>query len=243
MTSRRGLPEEAISDNGSNFISGNRELQELVNLLDKEKIHTSLANKGIKWTFNPPLAPHFGGVHESMIKSAKRAIYTVLHNADINDEELHSAFVGVEDLLNSRPLTYQSSHPADCLPLTPNHFLHGRVGGEFAADTVDEVDFAARKRWRRVQELVRHVWGRWLKEWVPELRRRKKWNTQCRDFQVGDLVLVIDSTVPRGHWNMGKIEEVYPGKDNRVRTAKVRVKDATYIRPITKLCHLELSLI
>ena len=100
----------------------------------------ALANKGVKWTFNPPLAPHFGGVHESMIKSAKRAINAVLQNADVNDEELHSAFVGVEDLLNSRPLTYQSSHPADILPLTPNHFLHGRVGGEFAAETVDTED-------------------------------------------------------------------------------------------------------
>ena len=178
-----------------------------------------------------------------MIKSAKRAIKAVLENADINDEELHSAFVGVEDLLNSRPLTYQSSHPADCLPLTPNHFLHGRTGGQFAADSVDEVDFAARKRWRRVQELVRHVWSRWLKEWVPELRRRKKWNIQYRDFQVGDIVLVIENSVPRGQWNMGKIVEVYPGKDDLVRTVKVKVKDSTYIRPITKLCHLELSTI
>ena len=146
MTGRRGLPEEVISDNGSNFISGNRELQELVQQLDDKKIHSSLANRGVKWNFNPPLAPHFGGVHEAMIKAAKRAILAVLHNADINDEELHTTFVGVEDLLNSRPLTYQSSHPSDDLPLTPNHFLHGRVGGEFAPETVDTVDFVARKR-------------------------------------------------------------------------------------------------
>ena len=241
MTSRRGLPEEAMSDNGSNFVSGNRELRELIEKLDEDRIHASLANKGVKWTFNPPLAPHFGGVHESMIKSAKRSINAVLQNADVNDEELHSAFVGVEDLLNSRPLTYQSSHPADILPLTPNHFLHGRVGGEFAADTVDTVDFAARKRWRRVQELVRHVWSRWMKEWVPELRRRKKWNRLCRNFEVGDLVLVIENDTPRGQWNLGRIEETYKGSDGQVRTVKLKIKESTYIRPITKLCHLELS--
>ena len=121
-----------------------------------------------------------------MIKSAKRAIYAVLQDADVNDEELHTTFVGVEDLLNSRPITYQSSHPADELPLTPNHFLHGRVGGEFAAETVDTVDYIARKRWRRVQELVRHVWSRWMKEWLPELRRRRKWQREQRDFVAGD---------------------------------------------------------
>ena len=241
MTSRRGLPEEAVSDNGSNFVSGNRELQELVQQLDDQKIQSSLANRGVKWHFNPPLAPNFGGVHEAMIKAAKRAISAVLHNADINDEELHTTFVGVEDLLNSRPITYQSSHPADDLPLTPNHFLHGRVGGEFAPETVDTVDFVARKRWRRVQELVRHVWSRWLREWVPELRRRNKWQHATRDFVVGDLVLIIDINVPRGRWNMGKIDQVYPGRDGRVRTVTVKTCNGTYVRAVTKLCHLELS--
>ena len=175
-----------------------------------------------------------------MIKSAKKAIYAVLQDADINDEELHTTFVGVEDLLNSRPITYQSSHPADELPLTPNHFLHGRVGGEFAADTVDTVDYVARKRWRRVQELVRHVWSRWMKEWLPELRRRRKWQQAQRDFVVGDIVLIIDADAPRGRWVMGRIECIYPGKDGHVRTVKVNTVHGSYVRPVTKLCRMEL---
>lgn len=32
--------------------------------LNKGKIHRSAADKGIKWHFNPPLAPHFGEIHE-----------------------------------------------------------------------------------------------------------------------------------------------------------------------------------
>ena len=47
------------------------------------------------------MAPHFGGVHESMIKSAKTAIKAILGSADINDKELNSAFVGAEALINS----------------------------------------------------------------------------------------------------------------------------------------------
>ena len=34
-------------------------------------------------TFNPPSAPHFGGVYETMIKAAKRTIFAILGNADI----------------------------------------------------------------------------------------------------------------------------------------------------------------
>ena len=43
-----------------------------------------------------------------MVKIAKKAIKNILGNADINEEELVTVFVGAEGLINSRPLTYQS---------------------------------------------------------------------------------------------------------------------------------------
>ena len=64
-----------------------------------------------------------------MIKSAKRAINAILGNADINDKELITALLGVEALISSRPLTYQTADPSDDVPLTPNHFRHGQIGG------------------------------------------------------------------------------------------------------------------
>ena len=79
----------------------------MVSQIDEDKITESAANKAVKWHFNPPLAPHFSGVHETMIKSA------ILGNADINDEELMTAIIGAEGLINSRPLTYQSANPVD----------------------------------------------------------------------------------------------------------------------------------
>ena len=175
MVNRRGLPSEVLSDNGTNFVGANRELRELVQQIDKNKVEQKTADRGIKWHFNPPLAPHFGGVHETMIKAAKRAIVAILQNADVTDEELMTAFTGAEALINSRPLTYQSMNPKDDVPLTPNHFLFGQIGGQFAPQSVDETDFNPRKRWRRIQEVVRHFWNRWLKEWVPGLNTRKKW--------------------------------------------------------------------
>ena len=69
------------------------------------------------------MAPHFGGVYEIMVKAVKKAIKNTLGNVDIYDEELVTPFVGAKCLINSRPLTYQSSHPADKVPLTPYHFL------------------------------------------------------------------------------------------------------------------------
>ena len=45
-----------------------------------------------------------------MIKAAKQAVRAMLGNADVTDEELMTALTGVDALLNSRPLTYQSAN-------------------------------------------------------------------------------------------------------------------------------------
>ena len=174
MVNQRRLPREMLSDNGTNFVAAERELRELVEALDQSKIAQSRANKGVMWHFNPPLGPHFRGVHETMIKAAKRAVNALLGNADVTGEELTTAFTGTEALLNSRPLTYQSANPEDDIPLTPNHFLIGQIGGQFAPESVEETNFSLKKKWRRFQELVRHFWYRWLREWIPSLSNRRK---------------------------------------------------------------------
>ncbi|XP_071963874.1 uncharacterized protein [Antedon mediterranea] len=185
FVSRRGKPEEIMSDNGRNFVGADRELKGVLKSLDKDKIQSVTVVTGIKWSFILPMTPHFGGVHESLIKSANRAIYGVLRNADITDEELHSAFVGAEGILNSRPLTYQSASVKDIIPLTPNHFLHGQMGGNLAPESIlDTTVVNPRKRWRRVQELMRHFWNRWLREWLPALNQRKKWREPKRDLRL-----------------------------------------------------------
>ena len=150
MTSRRGYPLTIVSDRGTNFVGADRELQELQSAPAQNKIQNQTADKGVKWIFNPPLAPYFGGVHEVMIKAAKKAIRAILSNADVNDEEITTAFVGVQALLNSRPLTCHSADPKDATPLTPNHFIHGQMGGFSAQETVEEIGYNSRNRWRRV---------------------------------------------------------------------------------------------
>ena len=122
-------------------------------LLDEDKIKESTSNKGIVWHFTPPLAPHFGGVHESMIKSAKKALNAILGNANITDEELMTALTGAEALLNSRPLTYHSANPHDDIPLTPNHFCTAKLGvislhhQSTARSSIFESDGAGSKSW------------------------------------------------------------------------------------------------
>ena len=241
FTSRRGAPKEMISDCGTNFIGAVNELKELISKLDQDKIQQSTANRGVTWRFNPPGAPHFGGIHEAMIKSAKKAIYGVIGTSDVTDEELITAVTGVEGLLNARPLTYQSANPQDIVPLTPNHFLHGQLGGQFAPETVDTTEFSPRKRWRKVQEIISQVWRRWLQEYLPLLSRRPKWTEVVKDLKVDDVVLVLDSKLPRGRWPLGHIIETYTGRDGHIRVAKIQCGASTIVRPIHKLVPLHES--
>ena len=183
------------------------------------------------------MARHWGGVHESMMKSAKRAIYKILNIADLTDEELVTAIAGAESLINS--LTYQTSNPADCTPITSNHFLFGQCGGEFDPQSVDSTSFKPQNRWRRVQELMRHFWQRWLKEWLPSIGSRKKWFVELQNFKVGDIVLIVSKESPRGQWPLGRIIKVFQRNDGHIRSALLRVHGKEIERPITELRPLQ----
>ena len=89
-----------MCDNGTNFVDGSNELNEL-EALDKKKIQDATPSYGVNWHFKPPLFPHFSGVHEIMIKAAKKAIYAILNCVDSTNEELLSDAVGAEELMNS----------------------------------------------------------------------------------------------------------------------------------------------
>jgi len=94
-------------------VGAERELRQLVNGLDKTKIQELIVNRGVVWRFNPLSAPQFNGLHEILLKAAKRAMFHVIKRADLTDGELTIAIVGAEGLLNSRPITYQSSNVHD----------------------------------------------------------------------------------------------------------------------------------
>ena len=114
-------------------------------------------------------------------------------------ENCLSAFTGAESLMNSRSLNYQSANLKDSVPLTPNLFLHGQVGEQFVPESVNKSDYSPRKRRKRVQELVRHFWHRWLREWIPSFNRREKWQRLQNDVKEGDILLVISPDSPRGY--------------------------------------------
>ncbi|XP_077282833.1 uncharacterized protein LOC143908875 [Temnothorax americanus] len=73
FTARRGLCEEIYSDCGTNFVGADRVLRDMfrASSADGRRIAHSVTSEGVKWHFNPPEAPHFGGLWEAAVKSTK----------------------------------------------------------------------------------------------------------------------------------------------------------------------------
>ena len=72
--SRSLTPDIILSDNDTNFFGAEKELRESVEIRNIVNIAAELAHKGIKWRFNPPSAPHQGGIWEMLLRSSKRVL-------------------------------------------------------------------------------------------------------------------------------------------------------------------------
>ncbi|CAG7829073.1 unnamed protein product [Allacma fusca] len=240
--SRHLKPREIFSDCGTNFIGADREMKEFLALVKSDnhsgQVEKLLSNEGIQWRFNPPSAPHMGGLWEAGVKSTKYHLKRVLGNTPLNYEEFATLLTQVEACLNSRPICPISSSPEDLSALTPGHFTGG---GDLTA--LPEPDYSHEKinrlsRWQLVQRISRQFWDRWSSEYLTRLQSRPKWWSHQPNFQVGDLVLIKDERLPPQQWPLSRITSVFPGNDGKVRVVSVKNASGTYKRPISKLCAL-----
>ena len=232
---RRGQVRSLRSDRGTNFVGADRELREVIGHWNESQIDEAMLQRGIKWTFNPPHASHFGGVWERLIRTVRRVLDALLHQQQLTEDSLRTLLCEVEAVVNSRPLTSVSDDPRDMEPLTPNHLLHQRGGIVLPPGLFGEADGVSRKRWKQVQYLSDLFWKRWRREYLPLLQQRSKWLRQSPNLCVGDVVLLVDHDAPRCHWRLGRVIEVFTSSDGLVRSARIRTKSGVLERSITKL--------
>ncbi|XP_062541820.1 uncharacterized protein LOC134209807 [Armigeres subalbatus] len=90
--SRRGIVSNMFSENGTTFVGANHELADLRRLFEDQahqrKLHDFCASKGIQWHFIPPRSPHFGGIWEAGVKSAKHHLKRVVGETKLTFEEM-----------------------------------------------------------------------------------------------------------------------------------------------------------
>ena len=87
--------------------------------------------------------------------------------------------------------------------------------------------------------LGRVVLATWTNEYMTLLQTREKWQRPCRNFRIGDIVLVKNDVLDKRIWPKARVVEVFPDQDGIVRTARRKTATSTYIRDVRKLCLLE----
>ncbi|KAJ8982414.1 hypothetical protein NQ317_017216 [Molorchus minor] len=133
-----------------------------------------------------------------------------------------------ESVINSRPLTYQSNDAKDLVVLTPNMFL--RKLTDSGVPDCDAVD--ASSLCKRVRNLQKNTRG------LTEAFSKKK---TTREVALNEIVLIGSDNIKRMDWPVGRVLELLPGKDGRVRLVRVMTSKGQLLRPVQRLFPLEMN--
>ncbi|XP_035230645.1 uncharacterized protein LOC118202587 [Stegodyphus dumicola] len=197
FVSRRRNPTEVHSDCGTNFIAADKELKRVINSLkENELVNKYCSTEGIKWIFNPPAAPHFGGLWEAAVKSTKLHLKRTIGEQLLTQEEFTTLLAQIEACLNSRPLCPLSEDPSEFSALTPGHFLIGIPLTALPEESLHDQKIPILQRWKLVEKMFQSFWKRWSYEYISNLQRRSKWLKVQPNLKVNDLVIIKEDNLP-----------------------------------------------
>ena len=246
FVARCSLPDKFFTDNGRNFVAVNKFL---ISLQEFPEVQDFLHERRISWHFNAPLSPWQGGVFESMIKIVKSALSKALHNRKVKTREFVTLLTEVECMVNDRPLTYLDTEIFNDEALTPAHLLYGRklklypnvILEDTPFDVVSNVNIlhAHHNSLSHIISKFKHIWET---EYLQSLREKhfSVENKAVRSPKVEEVVL-IKTKGNRKSWDLGKVVEIVPGKDNKVREVKVLHNNVTSRMTVDKLIPLEVN--
>lgn len=227
---RRGRCHKVFSDCGTNFVASSKYLKEIFTHVSEKE--------SIEWHFNPPSAPHMGGLWERSIRSVKDHLVRLVGLQILTFEELYTVFVQIEAVLNSRPLTVISTDPNDLNALTPGHFLTLEPLTALPDPDTTELPLNRLTRYQLLLRIHRDFWKRWSSEYLHSLQQRSKWTEPLSNIKEGSLVLIKNEQTNPLVWPLARVTKLYTGSDNVARVAEVKTVNGVLKRPLTKLCPL-----
>ena len=164
------------------------------------------------------------------VRIIKVCLSTAITRKIFTYEEFITLVKEAEKIVNSRPITYQSTNTAD-IPLTPSQLAWGRdltlVPPLLQSNSYSKVNLkakAARQQYKILSQALDRFQRRWSTEYLSALR--EKHNNRCAERPVhhispGNLIMVCRVDKHRIEWPLGKITCVFPDADGVVRTVEV----------------------
>ena len=199
-------------------------------IVGSQEVQRYLTNKRVTWKFIVEKAPWWGGFWERLIQSMKRSIKKTVGRTSLNYDELNTLVVEVESLINSRPLTYiYDDEESISHPLTPSHLISGHKISTMPNDEYFEImstHNALTRRQRHHKHLLQQFSRQWKREYLISLCENsttRSVNGNRSPITVGDIVILKNDSTSRAFWKLGKVEQLIPGRDGKVRSAIIKV--------------------
>lgn len=146
-----GVPARFKSDCGTNFVGTDNVIRSTADFMEPTEMQRELGTRGIEWRMNCPGNPEAGGAWKRLVQSTKRVLAVTLKQVAPRVETLRSLVIEAVNLINSLPLTHVPVDSKDLEPLTPNHFLLGRINATTNTEEVEPRQLSSRKQWRGFQ--------------------------------------------------------------------------------------------
>ncbi|GFV06450.1 integrase catalytic domain-containing protein [Trichonephila clavipes] len=219
FVARRRRPRIIYYDNGTNFRSAYNELVDI----DWYEVSRYAEIQSITWKFIPPTATWWEGFWERLVRTVKELLRKTSGKAIFTYEELLTILCECEKVVNSRPLTYLSEDMQDLTAITPARF-------RFEIPTADIKDLDVwdanhfRKRLRFRAKVIDELKRRFRNEYLGQLIQRQKQHPQSSNIYVGDIVLIGNDWKKRLQCPLARIIKLIPGKDELVRTVKLKTQ-------------------
>ncbi|PIC36617.1 hypothetical protein B9Z55_015543 [Caenorhabditis nigoni] len=178
----RGVPDKIISDNGSNFVLGQKLIQDAI-ALSPEELQT------IQWKFITPYSPWKGGFYERLIKSIKHIFWKSQKRAKLSPEELRTVFYEIAAAINSRPLTTVEDDINSGNALRPMDFINPEMKIVLPIENLMELkeDYRPSAELNALEtkmgtiealkssmEASSKAWKKWQSKYLAELREHHK---------------------------------------------------------------------
>ena len=167
-----------------------------------------------------------------MVRSIKNTLKKEVGVSSLDYEQLNSVLVEIENVLNSRPLTYMNDENL-IESLTLDHLIYGR---NIATNKVSLLKMATdgeslHSNCKKINIILKHFAKRFTNEYISLLCERYTYGTRKADedcrLYVRDIVLLREEFVPRMKWRKEKVLKLICGMDNKVRGAELLVYNKT----------------
>jgi len=150
--------------------------------------------------------------------------------------------VQIEAYLNSRPLTPLSKDLLDFSVLIPGRFLIGDSLITLPEPDLSKLAYNLVSRWQKIQSIAQQIWRRWSVEYLSQLQERNKWDeSRGPSIKVGSMVILKDTNLSPLQWNLGRVVDIFPGKDGVVQVAMVNTASGQKKRAVRLLCPLPIQ--